>query len=150
MGTSRSPWPLAPMGRRRGQMPGRAKRESGVTTPKPNAPERRAPLGPLHPAAQPHSLPCCRNARQNHPFHWPDQQPALCLTIALDHRLTLALKRSLLANSFEASHLAPTTSPLSCPWYFRCSPPAGGRPCFAQGAWTPPGTVPRRRAWRLV
>lgn len=72
------------------------------------------------------------------------------LPSSTQRQLTLALEQRPLANSFGASHLAPATSPLAHPGYFWCSSPAGGHPRFAQGAWTPPGAVPRRQAWRPV
>lgn len=125
-------------------MPGRAEKESGIITPKLDAPERRAPPGPLQPPCRTTPLSATpQGHKQSHPVTAPSPS-------RVQQQLTLASEQSPLANSFGVSHLAPATSPLAHHGYFRCSLPAGGRPRFAQGSWTPPGTMPRRRARRPV
>lgn len=41
-------------------------------------------LGLCSPTAKPCSLPHCRDTKQSHPCHWPGQQPAFYLPIALE------------------------------------------------------------------
>lgn len=65
-------------------MPGKAKRESGITTPKAETLERTAPRGHLYPTEKTLSAPPQRH--QIEPScHWPGQQPTFYLPIALKH-----------------------------------------------------------------